>query len=182
MVSSAISKKYMDMANLHVNESIMEHAKHLALYKVGSGLQTYYLPVICTIGFIGNTISLIVLLQPHNKRLSCCLYLAGLAVNDNFIIYIDIRYWCIMSLHIGNLTNFHCRWIAYAFHVSIFLRNISSSKRQIPLSKRDNNKIDFMTMNEWSEIYCKQKTFSPTKQLIIPIYIANQMCHKFNIV
>ena len=124
MLNSAVNENVQDMANIHANESIMEHAKHLTLYKVGAGLQTYYLPVVCAIGFIGNTISLIVLLQPHNKRLSCCLYLAGLAVNDNFIICIAIHYWCIMSLHLGSLTNSQCRWIAYAFHVSISFTTI----------------------------------------------------------
>ena len=112
-------EKLSDMVEEHANESIMVHAKHLTLYKMGSGLQMYYLPVVCVIGFIGNVISLVVLLQPHNKRLSCCLYLAGLAVNDNCIIYIAMHYWFVISLQVGNLTNFHCRWIAYFFHVSL---------------------------------------------------------------
>ena len=114
-----IIEKLSDVVEQHANESIMDYAKHLTLYKMGSGLQMYYLPVACVIGFVGNAISLVVLLQPHNKRLSCCLYLAGLAVNDNCIIYIAMHYWCIRSLKVGNLTNFQCRWIAYFFHVSL---------------------------------------------------------------
>ena len=54
-----IIEKLSDMVEQHANESIMDHAKHLTLYKMGSGLQMYYLPVVCVIGFVGNAISLV---------------------------------------------------------------------------------------------------------------------------
>lgn len=107
-----------NMVDLYFNESCTDLAEHLTLYKLGYGLQLYYLPIVCLLGWIGNTISLVVLLQPHNRRLSCCLYLASLAVNDNCIVYIAVHYWFTLSLRVGNWRALQCHWIAYFFHVS----------------------------------------------------------------
>lgn len=114
----ALGQNSTSAVHLHANTSIAQDAQLLLLYRVAVGLEKYYLPTICIVGFIGNVMSLIVLLQRHNRRLSCCLYLGGLAVNDNLIIYIAMHYWTVMSLHVGTLSDFQCQWIAYIFHVS----------------------------------------------------------------
>ena len=46
-------------------------ANYLA-YHIGVAIHIYYLPVIIVLGTFGNTLSLIIMLQRKNRRLSLC--------------------------------------------------------------------------------------------------------------
>ena len=63
------------------------------MYKFGMALHAYYLPVLVIVGFTGNALSLAVMTRPHNKKISCCVYMASLAVADNINLFIAIYYW-----------------------------------------------------------------------------------------
>ena len=56
-------------------------------------MHKYYLPVVVVVGLFGNTLTLLVMLQEHNKRITCCVYLAALAVSDNLFLYVGAHYW-----------------------------------------------------------------------------------------
>ena len=56
-------------------------------------MHKYYLPVAVIVGFCGNILALLVMLQPHNRRITCCIYLAALAVSDNMFLYVGAHYW-----------------------------------------------------------------------------------------
>ena len=62
--------------------SLDDEAKNYAAYRIGMAINTYLAPIIFIVGIFGNTLSLIVMLEDHNRRLSCCIYLAGLAISD----------------------------------------------------------------------------------------------------
>ncbi len=75
---------------------IFHHCRYLTT-KIGVEVHRYYLPVVVVVGMVGNTIALFVMLQEHNKRITCCVYLAALAVSDNLFLYVGAHYW-IMSV------------------------------------------------------------------------------------
>ena len=50
-------------------------ASRFTTFKMGMALHRYYLPSIVIIGFIGNFLSLAVMLKPHNRQISCCVYM-----------------------------------------------------------------------------------------------------------
>ena len=37
---------------------------------------------------VGNTLSFLVMVQPHNRHISCCVYMAALAVSDNAVVLV----------------------------------------------------------------------------------------------
>ncbi len=56
-------------------------------------MHKYYLPIVVILGFLGNILALLVMLQPNNRRITCCIYLAALAVSDNLFLYVGAHYW-----------------------------------------------------------------------------------------
>ncbi len=65
--------------------------------KIGMEMNKYYLPVVVCVGVVGNILALLVMLQENNKRISCCVYLAALAVSDHLFLYVGAHFW-IMSV------------------------------------------------------------------------------------
>ena len=55
--------------------------------------------------------------QPHNKKVSCCIYLAGLAVTDNLFMVNCFELSLYMGLLADDFTDNHCKFAAYYFQV-----------------------------------------------------------------
>ena len=62
-------------------------------YIIGNGLEKYAQPSIVCIGLVGNTISLLIMLQEHNRQLSCCIYMGALAITDNLFLLVMFHQW-----------------------------------------------------------------------------------------
>ena len=71
---------------------VIEASKYTT-FKIGMAIHRYYLPVVVIIGFVGNFLSLAVMLRPHNRRISCCVYMAALAVTDSCSLFVGAYYW-----------------------------------------------------------------------------------------
>ena len=56
-------------------------------------IMTYCSPILVILGLIGNTLSLFVVLQKKNRRISCCSYMTALAVCDNGSLLTLLYYW-----------------------------------------------------------------------------------------
>lgn len=66
--------------------------------------------------FTGNSISLAVMLQPQNRRISCCVYMAGLAITDNGSLIVMSAYWIITNAYPIKWTNGTCQaWVYFVF-------------------------------------------------------------------
>ena len=62
-------------------------------FKIGMALHRYYLPVVVVTGLVGNILSLAVMVKSHNRRISCCVYMAALAVTDSCSLLMGGYYW-----------------------------------------------------------------------------------------
>ena len=90
----------------------LQEATSLWTYKAGLLLQRYCLPVIILFGLVGNTLSLLVMLQPQNRKISCCVYMAGLAVSDNGALLTMTYFWVVTDGYPQPWTDFSCKlWV-----------------------------------------------------------------------
>ena len=62
-------------------------------WKIGAKIHFYWLPVIIPLGFVGNALSLSVLLKPRNRAISCCVYMSALAVCDCGMLSVATHYF-----------------------------------------------------------------------------------------
>ena len=96
---------------------LKKEASELLPYKVGRDIQTYWLPIIIPIGLIGNTLSFLVMMRPHNRKVSCCVYMAALAVADNVMLINAGYYWYVTDIARRPWFRTECYLFAYFFHV-----------------------------------------------------------------
>ena len=55
-------------------------------YKYASLIRQYASLLICVLGIFGNCLCLLVLFQNHNRKISCYLYFAFIAIADNILL------------------------------------------------------------------------------------------------
>ena len=70
------------MTTSNVTTPVWILATFLPRFKIGVWIHEVWLAIVITVGFIGNFLSLAVVLKPKNRRLSGSIYLSGLAIND----------------------------------------------------------------------------------------------------
>ena len=54
--------------------------------KIGVAIHNYYFPVIVIVGITGNILRILVMIRPHNRHISTCVYMACLSVSDTILI------------------------------------------------------------------------------------------------
>ncbi len=99
------------------HDDVVTMAKSQTLYKVAMSFNMYYPPVLIVVGLLGNSLSLLVMLQRNNRKFSCCVYLAGLAVGDNLFMLHALHLWVMTALFPQHFSNEHCTVVAYSFQV-----------------------------------------------------------------
>ena len=56
-------------------------------FRIASFIAMYWLPVLIPIGIVGNTLSFLVMVKPNKRKMSTCIYMAAISVNDNFMMF-----------------------------------------------------------------------------------------------
>ena len=63
-------------------DEFMARASSNLQFKIGVALHNYYFPVIVIVDIIGNILSFLVMVRPHNRHISTCVYMACLSISD----------------------------------------------------------------------------------------------------
>ena len=106
--------------HVHTNGSIIPHftpspieiASKFLIFQIGGMIHRYWLPFVVVVGCIGNCLAFVVLLKPHNRGISCCLYMAALAVSDTIFLAF-YGYWWFSTVPTQSLTQVGCTMYSY---------------------------------------------------------------------
>ena len=95
-------------------------------YQYATLIRQYASIVICIIGVIGNCLSMIVLFQKHNRKISCYLYFGFIAISDNVLLINAGAYQCLVDFSPEKITDGVCRaanglWFASLFSSTYIL-------------------------------------------------------------
>ena len=94
------------------------------MHKLGVGILLWMLPIIITIGTIGNILSFVVMIQREMRQTSTFFYLAALAVADTVVLFMSaLKTWIRLfsgfeMLHISNLS---CKVVTFSTYLSLHL-------------------------------------------------------------
>ena len=105
------------------------------LYNTVNYLTWYYMPVLITVGLLGNTLSLVVFLATHLSRLSLSVYLAALAISDSGFLISLLFGWmkydgwaffhfngiCQIVVFLSYVCSFLSVWFVVAFTVERYI-------------------------------------------------------------
>ena len=99
--------------------SIAVPASEYLAYIIGVKIHLIWLPIMVPIGIVGNTLSFIVMVKRGNRHISCCLYMAGLALMDNCVLGLVIYFWAMLIGLLGRDINlWECKiltWLLQTF-------------------------------------------------------------------
>ena len=93
--------------------TFMEEVESYMTYKVASFIDKYWFPVLIPIGLVGNTLSFLVMTKPNNRKMSTCIYMAAISINDNLMMCFVCYYWLVSGFSIHNWYLWECKLNAY---------------------------------------------------------------------
>ena len=101
-------------------------------FKIASFIATYWLPILIPIGLIGNNLSFLVMIKPNNRKMSTCIYMAAISINDNFMMFLAL-YKLIIDL--TNRIMFLVECIIFAYLVLLIIQNTTYQVLAITIDK-----------------------------------------------
>ena len=66
--------------------TFMEEVQTYMAYKIAKYINTFWFPILVPIGFVGNILSFLVMIKPNNRKISTCIYLEAISINDNLMM------------------------------------------------------------------------------------------------
>ena len=98
----------------------------LLIYKIAMFLAYYYIPILVPIGLIGNTLSFLVMMKPSNRKMSTCIYMAAISINDNFMMFLALYSFLVPTLRI-----YPIHWIECKVAASLAIFGLQNSTFQV---------------------------------------------------
>ena len=123
MESTSVINNNVTLANLvttgfmesgqTTEDTFMEEVKTYTSFKIATFLATYWFPVLVPIGLVGNTLSFLVMIKPNNRKMSTCIYMAAISINDNIMMYICAHDYLVSTRRIHQWHPVECKCIAF---------------------------------------------------------------------
>ena len=96
-------------------DTFMEEARSFTLFKIANFINTYWFPVLIPIGLTGNSLSFIVMIKPNNRKMSTCIYMAAISINDNLLMLLCCYDYFVSALQVHERSLIECQWISVVF-------------------------------------------------------------------
>ena len=96
-------------------DTFMEEVGSFTLFKVADFINTYWFPVLVPVGLIGNSLSFIVMIKPNNRKMSTCIYMAAISINDNLLMLLCFHDYLVSSLQMHKWNLIECQLIGVVF-------------------------------------------------------------------
>ena len=75
-----------EFTEIPTRDTLMEQVENYTAYKIAIFIDIYWLRVLVQIGLAGNTLSFLVMIKPNNRKVSTCIYMAAISINDNIMM------------------------------------------------------------------------------------------------
>ena len=117
MDATAIENKTMALEDIEGTEpdlsTFMEEVETYMTYKIATYINQYWFPTLVPIGLIGNTLSFLVMTKSNNRKVSTCIYMAAISINDNLMMCLALHNWLVIVVKIHEWELWECKIAAY---------------------------------------------------------------------
>ena len=103
----------------NTKDTFMEKVETLTTYKIATLMNTYWFPILIPIGLIGNTLSFMVMIKGNNRKMSTCIYMAAISINDNLMMVKALHRWLETVLNLQEWKPLECELSAYFAYVGL---------------------------------------------------------------
>ena len=100
-------------------DSFMEEVQTYLTFKIASYIAFYWMPILIPIGFLGNTLSFLVMIKPSNRKMSTCIYMAAISVNDNIMMILVLYAWLVTVVKVHEVHPMECTLVGYLTFIAM---------------------------------------------------------------
>ena len=75
--------------------TFMEEVEAHMTYTIATYIKYYWFPILAPVGVVGNALFFLVMIKPNNRKVSTCIYMAAISVNDNLVMCLAFYGWFI---------------------------------------------------------------------------------------
>ena len=94
-------------------DTFMEEIESYTIFKIGKFIDIYWYPVVISVGVVGNTLSFLVMIKLSNRKMSTCIYMAAISINDNIMMYMICHEYLIAIVQIRKWYQLECKFLAF---------------------------------------------------------------------
>ena len=94
-------------------DTFMEEVKTNITFRIANLINTYWYPILVPIGLVGNTLSFTVMIQSRNRKVSTCIYMAAISINDNLMMLMCFHDYFVAGLQIHKWYAIECKFAAF---------------------------------------------------------------------
>ena len=100
-------------------DTFLQEVETYTTLKVAKFIDDYWFPVLVPIGLVGNTLSFLVMIKPNNRKVSTCIYMAAISVNDNLMLLLASHAWLVTATDIHHWHVLECKMNVYFAYFSL---------------------------------------------------------------
>ena len=104
----------LEIAEMTTKDTFMDEVNTYTIFKIAAFINTYWYPILVPIGLVGNCFSFAVMIKPNNRKMSTCIYMAAISVNDNIMMYVCIHNFIAVVLQTHIMNPGECKFVAFA--------------------------------------------------------------------
>ena len=94
-------------------DTFMEEVKTYITFRIANLINTYWYPILAPVGFLGNTLSFSVMMKSKNRKMSTCIYMAAISINDNLMMLMCFHDFLVAGLQIHKWHPIECKIAAF---------------------------------------------------------------------
>ena len=97
-----------------IKDTFMEEVETYTIFKIANFINIYWFPVLIPIGLLGNILSFLVMIKPNNRKMSTCIYMAAISVNDNIMMCMCFHDYLVYVVQIHKWHSIECKMSCFA--------------------------------------------------------------------
>ena len=122
MESTSINNNVTSLVNLvttgweetkTTKDTFMEEVEAYTTFKIANFINKYWYPVLVPIGLVGNTLSFLVMIKPNNRKMSTCIYMAAISINDNIMMFCCLHLYLVSGIQIHKWNSIECKFLGF---------------------------------------------------------------------
>ena len=99
-ITSLLATTGWEDVDAGTKDTFIENFESYTIFKMADIINIYWFPVLIPVGLVGNTLSFIVMIKPNNRKVSTCIYMAAISINDNIMMYVSCHDYLVSALQI----------------------------------------------------------------------------------
>ena len=99
-------------------DTFMEEIKSYTSFRIAHFIIIYWFPFFIPIGLVGNILSFFVMIKPSNRKMSTCIYMAAISINDNIMMLVCLYDYLVSGLQLHEWNHVECKLTSF---ISLFV-------------------------------------------------------------